>query len=316
MKNRFISRFLVPVAMLIILLSGCSSASARPPAPTAAAASNESLVSVDGLGRQIALDAPAQRVVSLAASNTEILFAIGAGEQIIGRDDTSDFPEAARVVESIGSVFGDLNTEAILALEPDLVLAAGTNSPEQVELLEALDLSVYYLANPIDFEGLYANLAAVGDLVGREEAAALLIGSLRSRVDAVQSRVANLEPVSVYYEVDATDVTAPYTIGAGTFQNLLITLAGGRNIAGDLELWAPISQEELIAPRAGCDALRYEYMGADNARIGCRTAGLVCHAPPWRKGAYSRSIQTGWIAPGPRLVDALEAIAAILHPEP
>ena len=191
MKNRFISRFPcsrrdVDYTALRMLIRFRPATGPPPPQrhqKTRLRQPTKALVSVyDGLGRQIALDAPAQRVVSLAASNTEILFAIGAGEQIIGRDDTSDFPEAARVVESIGSVFGDLNTEAILALEPDLVLAAGTNSPEQVELLEALDLSVYYLANPIDFEGLYANLAAVGDLVGREEAAALLIGSLRSRV--------------------------------------------------------------------------------------------------------------------------------------
>jgi len=322
MKNRFTSRFLVPIVMLIILLSGCSSASARPPVSTAAAASenplaaaNESLVSVDGLGRQVVLDAPAQRVVSLAASNTEILFAIGAGEQIIGCDDTSDFPEAALAVERIGSVFGDLNAEAILALEPDLVLAAGTNSPEQVELLEALDLSVYYLANPIDFEGLYANLAAVGDLVGREEEAALLIGSLRSRVDAVQSRVANLEPVSVYYEVDATDVTAPYTVGADTFQNLLITLAGGTNIAGDLELWAPISQEELIAREP-------DVMLFGTSIWVPTTPESVAERPGWSAMTAVAEgrifpIDSNWVdRPGPRLVDALEAIAAILHPEP
>ncbi|MBN2554775.1 MAG: ABC transporter substrate-binding protein [Anaerolineales bacterium] len=322
MNNRFTSRFLVPIALLIILLSGCSSAEDLPPAPTIPASASEtplaaaygSLVSIDGLGRQVTLDAPAQRVVSLAASNTEILFAIGAGGQIVGRDDTSDFPEAALAIESIGSVFGDLNTEAILALEPDLVLAAGTNSPEQVELLEALDLTVYYLGNPIDFEGLYANLAAVGDLVGREEEAALLIHSLRSRVDAVQSRVVNFEPVSVYYEVDATDVTAPYTVGTGTFQNLLITLAGGINIAGDLELWAPISQEELLAREP-------DVMLFGTSIWVPTTPESVEERPGWSAMTAVAEgrifpIDSNWVdRPGPRLVDALEAIAAILHPE-
>ena len=78
----------------------------------------------DGLGREVQLNEPAQRVVSLAPSITEILFAIGAGSQVVGRDDLSDFPAESQSVPSIGATYGDLNTEAIVALEPDLVVAA------------------------------------------------------------------------------------------------------------------------------------------------------------------------------------------------
>ena len=106
---------------------------------------------VDGLGREITLAAPAAAIVSLAPSNTEILYAIGAGDQIIGRDELSDFPEEAKAVESVGGSMGDFNTEAILALEPDLVLASELNAPELVKSLEDLGITVYSLPNPKSF---------------------------------------------------------------------------------------------------------------------------------------------------------------------
>ena len=164
------SRKLCALVLLMgLLLSACAPAATPPPiapsAPTAAPTSVPTLVPTaaptatpaptstpaplgpikltDGLGRTIELAAPAQRIVSLAPSNTEILFALGAGSQTIGRDELSDYPLEAKSVTSIGSTFDKLNTEAIVALKPDLVLAAEVNSPEQVNALEDLKITVY-----------------------------------------------------------------------------------------------------------------------------------------------------------------------------
>ncbi len=126
----------------------------------------EPITLVDGLKREVKLAKPAQRVISIAPSNTEIVFAIGAGAQLIGRDDLSDYPADAASIDNIGSAFGKLNTEAIVALKPDLILAAEVNAPEQVKTLEDLGLTVYWLANPKDFAGLYDNLKIVGTLTG------------------------------------------------------------------------------------------------------------------------------------------------------
>jgi iron complex transport system substrate-binding protein len=113
------------IALLITLLAAC----APQATPTAASAD---LTFTDGLGREVALNGFPQRIVSLAPSNTEILFAIGAGNQVVGRDELSDFPEEAKAVTDIGSTFDALNTELIVSLEPDLILAAEINTPEQV----------------------------------------------------------------------------------------------------------------------------------------------------------------------------------------
>src|SRR5512143_1631996 len=100
----------------------------EPPAPTSTPAP-EPIKLTDGLGRSIELAAPAQRIISIAPSNTEILFALGAGQQLVGREEMSDYPAEAKSVTSIGSVFQKINTEAIVALKPDLILAAEINSP-------------------------------------------------------------------------------------------------------------------------------------------------------------------------------------------
>src|SRR5262245_34690240 len=118
----------------------------------------------DGLGREVKLYAPAQRVVSIAPSNTEILFAISAGSQVVGRDNLSDYPEAASAATDIGSAFEALNTELIVSLNPDLVLAAEINTADQVKALEDLGITVYYLKNPTTLEELYANLEIVAQL--------------------------------------------------------------------------------------------------------------------------------------------------------
>ena len=133
-KPTNIAPFIAILLFSTILLVACSS---QPEAtPTLQSSPIE-----DGLGRELILDEPAQRVVSLAPSNTEILFAVGAGDQVIGRDEFSDYPDQANTLPSVGGGFGDYNLEAIVDLEPDLVLAAEINTPEQVKSMEDLTIT-------------------------------------------------------------------------------------------------------------------------------------------------------------------------------
>jgi len=254
--NRFA---LSSLLILALSLFACSTQAAQAtlPAPvvnasqataTTAPAPTFPLTLTDGLQRTITLPAPAQRIVSLAPSNTEILFAIGAGPQLVGRDVLSDFPPEAQAVTDIGDTFIGLNTELIVSLQPDLVLAAEITPDEQVAQLEQLGITVYWLANPLDFEGLYANLILIGQMTGRETEATDLATSLQARVAAVEAAVAaRTETPSVFYELDASDPAAPWTSGAGTFIDLIISQAGGRNAgAGLVGTFAQISIEELL----------------------------------------------------------------------
>jgi len=272
------------------------------------------LVFSDGLGREVILQGPAQRIISMAPSNTEILFALGAGAQVIGRDEISDFPPEAQAVTSIGSTYGELNTEAILALEPDLVLAATITSPEQVEALENLGLTLYLLPNPMTFEELFENLLTVGDLTGHTAEAETLTESLQARVKAVTDAVQSVEPVRVFYEVDGSDPTAPWTTGTGTFQDLLISMVGGENVAAGIEGWGQINLETIVTadPQVilfGAGPWVPTTVDSLSARAGWEGIEAVLTG-------RIHPIETNWVdRPGPRMVDALELMAKLVHPE-
>ncbi|MCI0556714.1 MAG: cobalamin-binding protein [Anaerolineae bacterium] len=292
--------------LLLVLLAAC----APQATPTPAA-----LTFTDGLGREVKLEGPAQRVISLAPSLTEVFFAVGAGSQVVGRDDFSDYPVEAQNVASIGSTFSDLNTEAILALEPDLVVAAEINTPEQVKSLEDLGIAVYYFANPVSFKDMFDQLELAGTMTGHKEEATALVESLTQRVEAVEAAVAGVtEKPTAFYEIDGTDPVKPWTTGPGTFMDTMITMAGGVNIGGVLsDQFAQISVEEIVSQDPDFIILGDTAFGVTVESIGARagwsdlTAVKEGKIFPFDDNLASR--------PGPRLVDGLEDLLAILHPE-
>lgn len=298
---------------LAFLLAACAAPAALEPTSTSIVAP---VTVTDGLNRSVTLAAgAAQRVVSLAPSNTEILFAVGAGSQLVGRDEFSNYPAEALALPSVGGSMGNYNAEAIVSLKPDLVLAAEINPPELVENLAGLGLTVYFLPNPTDIEGVYANLLTVAQLTGHTAEAETLVASLRQRVQAVQDKIAPLSyaPV-VFYELDATDPNAPYTTGPGTFMHLLIGMAGGINAAsGAPSAWAQFSSEELLVQNPQVillgDAAYGVTVEAVQSRPGWEALDAVQNRRvyPFNDDFVSR--------PGPRLVDGLEELARLLHPE-
>jgi iron complex transport system substrate-binding protein len=317
-------RKILLVTLLIALLGACAPQTTPTPAPVATeVAATEvptdatvagTLTFTDGLGREITLDGPAQRILSLAPSNTEILFAIGAGDQVIGRDALSDYPEEAKSVTDIGSTFDALNTELIVSLNPDLVLMAEINNPEQAKQLEDLGLTVYYLKNPSTLEELYGNLEIVAQLTSHEQETASLIESLKARVAVVDEKIAPISSrFSVFYELDATDPAKPYTAGKGTFITQLIDRAGGYNIAADLDGYPQMSLEQVVAADPA-------FIILGDARYGVSPESIA-QRPGWEnltavKSGNVLTFNDDLVSrPGPRLVDALEELAKMLRPE-
>jgi iron complex transport system substrate-binding protein len=297
--------------LLVVLLTACA-----PSATSTSTALSTELTFTDDLGRVVSLPAPAQSIVSMAPSNTEVLFAVGAGSQVVGRDLFSDYPTEAVSVQDIGGSWGEYNLEAILALQPDLVLAqgGGFNPPELIASLEDLGLTVFVLPNPTTLEEMYANLETVGALTGHSSEAAALVESLTARVAAVDAAILPISyQPSVYYELDASNPASPYTAGAGTFVDQLISRAGGYNIGSALEgLWTPISMEDLLVADPTIILLGDAAYGETPEKVSAR--------PGWDALI---AIQNGQVfafddnlvsRPGPRLVDGLEALVEILHP--
>lgn len=326
------TRFTLALATLGLALSACAPATtpttlptvAATEAPTELAAATETpaapaatpvITLIDGLGREVKLAQPAQRIVSLAPSNTEILFAIGAGELLVGRDDFSDYPAEAAAITSIGSLYPQANAEAIVALKPDLVLAAGITSPDEIEKLADLGLTVYATRFNVQLEDIYNDIIAVGILTGHSAEAQTLVTDMQTRVEAVTKAVATAERPVVFYEIDATDPAKPWTAGPGSFIDSLITLAGGTNVGRSAQdAYAQLSLEELIAQNPSIIVL-------GSATFGGQTPELVAARAGWADIAAVKENQVYVFddnlvsRPGPRVVEGLEQLAKLFHPE-
>jgi iron complex transport system substrate-binding protein len=325
-----LSKLTVLLVALTLLLSACAPAATavptQAPQPTAqvapeptavpATVTPEPIVVADGLGGEVSLPQAVQRVVSLAPSNTEILFAVGAGSQVVAREDFSNYPEAAKALPSVGGNMGKYNLEEIVKLKPDLVLASPLTAAETIKGMQDLKLVVLVLPNPKTLADLYANLELVGKATGRDAEAKALVSSLQAQEKKILDVVAKAQtkPV-VFYELDATEPAKPWTSGPGTFVDLLIGLAGGQNIGAALTgEWAQISQEDLLVKDPDMILL-------GDSLYGGITAEQVAARPGWNalkavKGNQVFPFNDDLISrPGPRNLDGLLELAKLLHPE-
>jgi iron complex transport system substrate-binding protein len=272
------------------------------------------LIFTDDKGNALTFEAHPERIVSISPSMTETLFALGEGARLVGRDDFSLFPEEALAVESVGALWGEVPTEAILALEPDLVLAAQIITNEQIAALGELGVPVYWQENPASFEELYENLRDIAALVDAADAAEALIADIAARVAAVANAVAGTEETpSVFYELDGTDPSNPWTVGSGPFIDYVIRLAGGTNAAAAVQgEYEQVSIEELINVDPDYILLADAPYGITPESVAERagwegiSAVINGDVYPFNPDILSQ--------PGPRLVEGLETVARIIHP--
>jgi iron complex transport system substrate-binding protein len=314
MYKRTFTRLIALSLAAALFLSACGPAATALPTATLVP-TPEPLVFTDGLGRTVTLAQPAQRVVSLAPSNTEILYSVGAGAQVVGRDEFSNYPAESASLPTVGGSFGGYSSEAIVNLKPDLVLAAEINTPEQVKTLEDLGLTVYYLSNPKDLEGMYQNLQLVAKMTGHAAEANTLVETLKGRVAAVEAKLAAVtEKPSVFYELDSTEPNAPYTSGPGTFMDLLIGMAGGTNVGSVLSSpWAQISLEELVVQNPDLIVLGDSNYGVTVESVATRAGWADLSAV---KGGQVYPFNDDLVSrPTARMVDGLEELAKLIHPE-
>jgi iron complex transport system substrate-binding protein len=328
MKIKFLSISIVLLAV-IVLTGACTSAQVTEipqpssPVPTeippTSAPTNEpepeQISIIDDLGNEIVLEGPAQKIISISPSLTEILYSVGAGDKLIGRDSNSMYPEAALEVVDLGGMWDGIPVEDILAMEPDLILAGEIYSAEAIAELRELGLIVYWQANPDSFEGLYENIKDIAYLAGMEDQAATLVESLIIRVDGLTEKLQDVEntPV-VFYELDASEPANPWTPGAGTFISYVIGQAKGLNLGDSLSgEWVQISSEALIAQNPDfillADALYGITPESLSERAGWAEIKAVVDGNVFPFDPFILSV------PGPRLVDGFEKVAEILHPE-
>lgn len=203
----------------------------------------EVAILTDMVGRQVELPAQVETVVSLASSNTEILYAIGAGDMLIGRDSYSDYPEEVADVAVVGD-FNGPNIEAIAEAQPDVVLASSLLE-DVINQLTDLGITVF-CTEASDYEGIYTSIKLIGTICGKTEEASALCAQMRETIDAVHAAAATENQPTVYYVMSFGEY-GEWSGGPGSFINTAIELAGGIPVTKDMgETWVNPSIEQVI----------------------------------------------------------------------
>ena len=271
----------------------------------------EEITVVDDLGRAIYIAETPIRVVSLAPSATEILYILGLGDMVVGVTDSDDYPPEVVGKPTVGSYFST-SLEAILEKDPDVVLAGG-HDPVIPRLIET-GVPVIIL-QPRDIFGMLRNIQIVGNVMDRDEEAATLVADLENRLNTIAAKVAptNDRP-TVYFEIDGTDPGSPWTIGPGSFVDMMISLSGGDNIVDASGSFVQMSLENLVAADPDLIVLgNYPFVTPEQLK---QREGVWQELSAVESGKVYFIQDTDLTSrPGPRLIDGLEELAGIIHPE-
>lgn len=257
----------------------------------------------DARGRWLSLPAPPRRIVSLAPSNTEILFALGLGPRIVGVSDYSDYPPAARTKPSVGGLI--LNTEKILSLRPDLLVGLASLQAPELRRLESLGLHVFAI-DPHTIGQTIQAIQSVGAATGTQGRAAAVAHHMRAEIAAVRARLARAR--SRPKALVVVQWKPLIVVGPGTFMNDALTLAGATNVAADaLAPYPSFSVETALARQPDVILLT-----EPNASVAAD--------PAWRSVPAVRNHRIFTVPPGilerpgPRLAEGVAVLARLLHP--
>ncbi len=301
MKMKPLGVIVILLSLLVIMTGGCQ-AQFQPGTYT------------DDAGREVTIDEIPQMIVSHVPSITEILFALGLEERVVGVSDYCDYPEEVKSKPSVGNYFNP-SIENIVALEPDLVLTDGHS--ESIFQLDELEPPITYMViDPKDIDGIFKDLELLGKVTGTESEAEALIDSMEDSIANVLAVVEGAPPVRVLFIIDATDLTLPWTAGPGSFVDALITMAGGENIAAQAQgAWVQLSIEEIV--NADPEII---ILPAKHGTAFTSPETLMGH-PVWQGTTAVKEngifiIDDDLVSRyGPRIVLGLEEMAKIIHPE-
>jgi len=304
----------IPIKLNILFLVAVISLTFLTACSQPESAGTSPLEITDQLGRTVVVEETPQTIVSLAPSNTEILFALGLGDRVVAVTDFCNYPPEVEEEPTVGG-FSNPNIEEIVALSPDLVLATSMHEGEIIPQLEEYGVTVFAL-NPMTIDEVVEAITMVGEVTGTEDEAADLLSDMQKRIKAVTDKMSGLsagEKPRVLYAVWHDPVM---TAGAGTLHDELMTLAGGDNIAHDLAGFDTISLEVVITANpqvmiAGVGMGTGEDMPLQFVSTEPRLSDTDA-----RKNDRVYAINVDLVGrPGPRIVEALEQFAVFLHPE-
>ena len=267
MKKTRVLALLLAIVMLFALLAGCAAKqepAQQEPAQTEDTAAQQpeaeepaqeeepaeepetaepAVTLTDMTGREITLDEPATRIVALTPSDCEILYAIGAGDLLVGRGKYCDYPAEVLDIPAVESG-SDTNIEQIVELQPQvLIMSTMSQTDEQVQQLEAAGIHAV-VSDAQDIDGVYTAINMIGELVGKQDEAASVVESMQKTFDEIKANAGD-GTKTIYFEVSPLEYGL-WTAGTGTFMDEIANMMGLKNCFSDVEGWAGISEEQVL----------------------------------------------------------------------
>ena len=296
------------LAVGVVALAACGSSSDAAASSSPSAAAAGPITVTDDAGSQVTLDKPAERIVSLAPANTEIVYAIGAGDSMVAGTTYDDYPEEAKALPKAGD-FNNPNIEKTASFSPDLVLAAGGIQAKLQSKLEALGMTVY-VVDPKTYDEVINTIENIGKLTGSEEGAATVAATMTAAQQEVEAAVGDLPKATTFLEIYSKPLM---TAGSGTFIDDMITIAGGENIGAQAGEGFPNFSTEVLVKD---DPQVYVADSGSMSKPGDITKRAGFSGLSAVKDGHVYVIQDDLIArPGPRLAEGLKALAGYIHPE-
>ena len=300
-------------ALLIALILILSVAACAPKAPEASPSPADTSITVtDMTGRVVTLTKPAEKIVAITASDCEIIYAVGAGNTLIGRGEYCDYPPEVLDIASVQSG-SDTNIEQIVALKPDAVLMSTmAQTEEHITSLENAGIKVV-VTDAKNIEDVYTAVTLIGTVVGKNDEAKAVIDGMKKTFDDIKAKVQSGEAKTVYFEVSPLEYGL-WSAGAGTFMDELGTMMGLTNIFSDVESWAQVSEEQVI--QRNPDYIVTTTMSYDGAQ---NPVDEVLGREGWgdmtaiKNGKVHNADSDAITRPGPRLADAAKELYDFIY---
>ncbi len=291
-------KLLVLLLISIFALTACQSE--KPPAQTEIIMRDIT----DDLGREIRIPEKVERVVSLAPNLTESIFAVGAGDRLVGVTTFCNYPEAAQKIQKVGDTMNP-NMETIIALKPQIVFVSTASQIETfTKTLEANNITVF-VTNPKDLSGVLTNLRTLGDIFGTPERTTVLLNELQTRIFAVDEQVRDKPKIKTFVQISKEPL---FTIGKDSFLTEIVERAGGVSVTKAVATAYPkISKETALALNPDAIILSDSPDNTEPNDV-FKNSSAMKNKKVFKLNADILS------RPAPRIVDALEQIAASLHP--
>jgi len=259
----------------------------------------------DDLSKKIKLPAQVDRAVSLAPNLTEIAFAVGAGDKLVGVTSYCDYPLEAQKIRRVGDTMNP-NIENIIALKPQIVLVSTASQIETfTKTLDEQNIAVF-VTNPNSLDDIYKSIFQIGEIFSREEKAGQVVDELKRRVAEVEDRTSTAKVEKVFLQISKEQL---FTVGRDSFITDLINRAGGISITSNVSTaYLPISKETALA-------LNPDAIILSDSEDNRKPNDVFKNSSAVKNGKVFRINADLISRPGPRIVDGLEQMARVLHPE-